>query len=101
MKERKGITITSAFQKILDESSRRPNKIWADKGIEFYNRSMKTWLQDNDREMCSVHNEGKCVVPERFIRAIKNKIYKYMTSLLKNIYIDKLADIYKNKPQLG
>ena len=98
LNDKKGITITSAFQKILDESSRRPNKLWGDKGSEFYNRSMKTWLQDNDREMCSAHNKGKSVVAERFIRAIKNKIY--MTSVSKNVYIDKLADIYKNKPHL-
>ena len=83
LKDKKGITITNAFQKILDESSRRPNKIWADKGSEFYNRSMKTWLQDNDREICAAHNDGKSVVAKRFIRAIKNKIYKFMTSVSK------------------
>ena len=39
--------------------------------------------------MYSTHSEGKSVVPERFIRTLKNKIYKYMTSILKNVYIDK------------
>ena len=43
--------------------------------------------------MHSTHNEGKSVVTERFIRTLKNKIYKYMTSISKNIYIDKLDDI--------
>ena len=43
--------------------------------------------------MYSTHNEGKSVVAERFIRTLKNKIYKYMTSILKNMYIDKLDDI--------
>ena len=43
--------------------------------------------------MYSIHNEGKSVVAERFIRTIKNKIYKYMTSISKNVYIDKLDDI--------
>ena len=43
--------------------------------------------------MYSAHNEGKSVVAERFIRTIKNKIYKYMTSISKNVYIDKLGDI--------
>ena len=43
--------------------------------------------------MYSTHNEGKSVVPERFIRTLKNKIYKYMTSLSKNVYINKLDDI--------
>ena len=43
--------------------------------------------------MYSTHNEGKSVVAERFIRTLKNKIYKYMTSISKNVYIDKLNDI--------
>ena len=42
LKDKKGITTTNAFQKILDESNRKPNKIWVDKGSEFYNRSMKS-----------------------------------------------------------
>ena len=57
---------------------------------------MKSWLGKNDIEMYSRHNEGKSVVAERFIRTLKNKIYKYMTSILKNVYIDKLSDIVKN-----
>ena len=43
--------------------------------------------------MCSIHNEGKSVIAERFIRTLKTKIYKYMTSVLKNVYINKLDDI--------
>ena len=50
-------------------------------------------LKDNGTEMYSVHNEGKSVVAERFIRTLKNKIYKYMTSMSKNVYINKLDDI--------
>ena len=81
------------FKKILKESDRRPNKIWVNKGSEFYNNSFKNWLKDNDTEMYSIHNEGKSVIAERFIRTLKNKIYKYMTSISKNMYIDKLDDI--------
>ena len=44
------ITITNAFQKIFDESNCKPNKIWVDKGSEFYKRSMKSFLQNNDRK---------------------------------------------------
>ena len=54
---------------------------------------MKSWLEKNDMDMYSTHNEGKSVVAERFIRTIKNKIYKHMTSIPKNVYIDKLDDI--------
>ena len=93
MKHRKGITITNAFQKILKESYRKPNKIWVDKGIEFYNSSFKKWLKDNDINIYSIHNEGKSVVAERFIRTLKTIVYKYMTSISKNVYIDKLDDM--------
>ena len=47
----------------------------------------------NDIEIYSTHNEGKSDVSERFIRTLKNKIYKYMTSTSKNVHIDKLDDI--------
>ena len=98
MKDEKGITITIAFHKILKESNhrgaksvgRKPNKIWVDKGSEFYNRSMKTWLEKNEIEMYSTHNEGKSVVAERFIRTLK------MTSISKNVYTDQL-DYIVNK----
>ena len=54
---------------------------------------MKSFLQNNDTEMHSTYNEGKSVAAERFIRTLKNKIYKYMTSLSKNVYTYKLDDI--------
>ena len=91
LKDKKGIT--NAFQKNLDESNRKPNKIWVDRGTEFYNRSMKLWLEKNATEMDSTHNEEKSAVAERFIRTLKNKIYKYMTSISKNVYIDKLDNL--------
>ena len=78
MKNKKNVSIVNAFQKILKKSDRKPNKIWVDKGSEFYNNSFKKWLKD-DIEMYSIHNEGKSVVAERFIRTLKTKIYKYMT----------------------
>ena len=93
LKDKKGISIVKAFQSILKQSNRKPNKIWVDKGSEFYNAYFKKWLRDNDIVMHSTHNEGKSVVAERFIRTLKSKIYKYMTSVSKNVYIDKLDDI--------
>ena len=81
-KIKKGITITSVFQKWLDESSCKPNKMWVDKGKEFYNRSIISWLEKHaiemysTHEMYSIHNEGKSVLSERFIIILKNKIYK-------------------------
>ena len=55
LKDKKGIT----FQKILDESNCKPKKIWVDRGSEFYNRSMKSWLQHNTIEMYSTNNKRK------------------------------------------
>ena len=81
LKDKKGVSIVNAFQSILKKSNRKPNKMWVDKGSELYNRSMKSWLQKNNIEMYSAHNEGKSVVAERFIWTIKNKIYKRMTSI--------------------
>ena len=94
LKDKKGGSIVTAFQIILKQSNnRQPNKIWVDKGSEFYNASFKKWLQDNDIVMYSTNNEGKSVAAERFIRRLKSKIYKHMTSISKNVYIDKLNDI--------
>ena len=74
LKDKKGVTIVNAFQKVLDRSNRKPNKIWVDKGSDFYNRSFIKWLKDNDIEMYSTYNQGKSVVTERFtnIDSIKN-----------------------------
>ena len=79
--------------------NRKPNNIRVDKGSEFYNAYFKKWLRDNNIVMYSTHNEGKSVVAERFIKTLKSKIYKYMTSISKNVYIDKLdyiVDKYNN-----
>ena len=93
LKDKKGVTIVNAFQKVLGRSNRKPNKIWVDKGSDFYNSSFIKWLKGNDIEMYSTYNQGKSVVAERFIRTLKNKNYKYMTSISENLYIDKLYDI--------
>ena len=90
LKDKKGVSIATAFQSILKQSNRKPNKIWVDKGSEFYSASFKQWLRDKDIVIYSTHNEGKSVVAERFIRTLKSKIYKYMISISKNVYIDKL-----------
>ena len=48
LKDKKGLSIVNAFQKILDKSGCKRNKLWVDKGSEFYNNSFKQWLKDND-----------------------------------------------------
>ena len=95
-RQKKIITINNALQKILDESNRKPNKIWVDKGSTFYHSSMKSWLQDIGIEVYSTHNEEKLVAAERFIRTFQKKMYKYMTSIFKNVHFDKFDVIVKN-----
>ena len=93
LKDKKGISIVNGFNKVIKQSNRRnPNKIWADQGSEFYN-AFKKWLSGNDIIMYSTYNEGKSVVAERFIRTLKNKLYKHMTATGKNVYYDVLNDI--------
>ena len=95
MKDKNGNAVTNVFQKLLDESSRKPNKIWVEWSSEFYNRSMKLWLYGNGIEMYSTHNKENCVL-ERFIRTLKKKNYKRMTTVSKNMYINKLDEIVDN-----
>ena len=92
-KDKKGTSIANAFQSILENSKRTANKIWVDQGSEFYSTHFKKWLKDNNIEMHSTHNQGKSVVAERFIRTLKNKIYKHMTAISKNVYFDVLNDV--------
>ena len=70
VKDKKGVNIVDAFQKILKESNRKPNKIWVDKGSEFYNISFKKWLKDKDIEMYLIHNEGKSIICRKICRKI-------------------------------
>ena len=93
LKDKKGISIVNALNKIIKQSNRKPNKIWVDQGGEFYNRVFKKWLSGNDIIMYSTYNEGKSVVAERFIRTLKNKLYKHMKATDKNVYYDVLDDV--------
>ena len=65
LKDKKGISIVKAFQSILKQSNKKPNKIWVDKGSEFYNAYFIKLLRDNNIVMYSTHHEGKSFVAER------------------------------------
>ena len=93
LKDKKGISIVNAFNKIIKQYNKKPNKVWVDQKGEFYNHNFKKWLSDNDIIMYSTYNEGKSVVAERFVRTLKNKLYKHMTATGKNVYYDVLDDI--------
>ena len=93
LKDKKVISIVNTFNKIIKQSNRKSNKRWVDQGREFYNNVFKNWLSDNDITMYSTYNEGKSVVAERFIRTLKNKLYKHMTATGKNVYYDVLDNV--------
>ena len=94
LKDKKGINVTNGFNKIIKQSGRKPNKIWVNQGSEFYSHVFKRWLSRNNTIMYSTtYNEGKSLVAERFIRTLKNKLYKHMTATGKNVYYDVLDDI--------
>ena len=93
LKDKKGISIVNVFNKIIKQSNRKPNKIWVDQGGKFYNNVFEKWLSDNDIIMYSTYNEDKSVVAERFVRTLKNKLYKHMTATGKKIYYDVLDDV--------
>ena len=82
LKDKKRIIIVHAFQKIILQG-RKPNKTQIDQGSEFYNNYFKDILKINDIEMYSTYSEGKSVVAERFIKTLKNKIFKHMAAISK------------------
>ena len=96
LKNKKGDSIVEGLKKILDDTNKKPNKIWIDHGKEFCNNKFKIFLKNNDIEMYSTLNEGKSVAPERFIKTLQNKIYKHMTTIGKNVYFNVLDDIVKD-----
>ena len=88
LKDRERIMITNDFktknfQKVLHESNRKRNKIWLDKRSEFYNRLNKPFFLNNNIEIYSKYN----VVAERFIRTLRNKIWKHMNQYQKMIIL--------------
>ena len=94
LKDKKGISIINGFQKITSEG-RRPNKIWVDEGEEFYNNLFKMILKKNNTEMYSTHSKWKSVVAERFIRTLRNKIFKHVTAISKILLINTITQFIK------
>ena len=89
LKDKTGKSVASALKTIFKE--RKPEKMWADKGKEFYNKDVKDLV-----ELYSTENEEKSSVVERWIRTMKEKMWKYFTDKNTNIYIDILPDLVKD-----
>lgn len=95
LKNKTGKSITEAFTEIVAGSKRKPDKLWVDKGTEFYNRTFRDWLKENEIDMYSTHNEGKAVVVERFNRTIKTWMWKYFTANSTRRYFDALPELLR------
>ena len=80
LKDIKGKTVLNAFIEIVNESNRKPLKLYVDQGRELHKKLMKEWLDNYDVNydtlMYSTHVDGKSVIAERYIKALKTKIYK-------------------------
>src|SRR5688572_2254137 len=88
--DKSGKSTASGFMKIL-ESGRKPNKVWVDKGKEFYNKDVKHLV-----ELYSTENEEKSCVVERWNRTIRDKMLKYFTANSTRRYIDVLGEMVSN-----
>ena len=93
LKDKTGAAVRNALQDIVRVSERKPKKLWVDEGKEFYNRILKTWLENNRIKMYSTHNEGEAVVAERFNRTLKSRMWRYFTLHSTNVYIDALSTL--------
>ena len=78
LKDKIGKTVLNVFMEIVNESNRKPKKLWVDREREFCNKLIQEWLDNNDILMYSTHNKVKSVIAERFIKTLKSKIYKKM-----------------------
>ena len=89
LKDKTGKSVASALKTISKE--KKPEKMWVDKGKEFYNKDVKELI-----ELYSTENEEKSSVVERWIRTMKENVWKYFTDNNTNVYIDILPDLVKD-----
>ena len=99
LKDKRGITIKNALEKIFKE--RKPKFLWTDRGTEFYNKQVQDLLMENNIKLYSTNNsETKSAVVERFYRTFKNMMYKEFTANNNTIFyniLDELVNNYNNK----
>ena len=93
IKDKKGTSIVNAFKKIFSDSNRKSNKIWVDQGSQFYNKSFKDFLKINNIKCIQHTMKENSLMMKDFFRTLKNKIFKHMTAISKNVYYDVLNDI--------
>ena len=92
LKDKRGIGIVNVFEKIYSKEHKL-NKIWVNQGGQFYNNLFEIFLKINKIEIYLTYNEGKSAVAKRFIKNLKNKLFKHMAAASKNVYFNALDDI--------
>ena len=93
LKNKTGASLLAAFRKLFKDSRRLPRKLQTDKGTEFYNSRVRTYLKEKDIHLFSTGNETKASVVERFNRTLKTRMWKYFTAKNTYKYIDVLPDL--------
>ena len=91
LKDKKGETIVKALKEIFKESGRRPDKLWTDKGREFFNKDVRDLVY-----LYATENEEKSSIAERWIRTMKEKMFKYFTDNNTYNYIDALPELVED-----
>lgn len=97
LKNKTGLTVKLAFQDIIETSKRQPISLATDKGTEFYNETMKNYLDKlNINHFSTENSDIKCSIAERAIRTIKQKLWRYFTHTGNNLYVDVLQNFVKS-----
>ena len=95
LKSKSADTVLTAIKNVVKESGREPEKIWVDKGSEFYNKDFKTWTNKKDIVIYSTYGESKSAVVERFIRTLKELIVPIFTETNSRDWVSILPDVMK------
>jgi uncharacterized membrane protein YfhO len=100
LRDKTGQTVKDAFEKIFKSSNRKPKKLWCDLGKEFYNKTMKSFLNEHNIELYSTYNEGKSVYAERLNRTLKQIMWKKFTTQGNQKWVkilNSVLEYYNNK----
>jgi len=95
LKTKTGVTILHAVKDVIEESKRQPEKIWVDKGSEFYNKEFLAWTKSQNIVVYSTYGDSKSVVVERFIRTLKELLSKKMSATRSHAWIKMLPNTVK------
>ena len=93
LKDKRGESVTEAFEKIFASSRRNPRLLWTDRGSEFYNANVKRLLKEHDVSLYSTENEEKSSVVEQWNQTIKLRLWKMFSANNNTIYHDKLGEV--------